>query len=208
MRSTYNPLTTRETLRGVELLLEMGKPPQEIGNMIMLTNAQSPGDVEETMTQLYQRYGMRTCLMSLKPVDELGKLYPMLPRAEDVNTAYRARDKLFLNGRNMGCQDLPKNYCGTTLFVSFDGRISSCYSLRRNLGSVREHTLEDIVASNASSLFFTEFRKEEHEVVCGSCEKELCWGCRANAFYFGNGAYSQDPLCPLSGRPSKVDLPY
>jgi MoaA/NifB/PqqE/SkfB family radical SAM enzyme len=173
----------------------------------MLTSAQNPADVRETMSHLYTRYGIRTCLMSLKPVDETGKLYPMLPRAEDVNAAYRIRDDLFLDGRNMGCQDLPKQYCGTTMFVSFDGRVSSCYSLRRNLGSVREHTLEDLVASNASSLFFTEFRKDEHEIVCNSCEKDLCWGCRANAFYFGSGAYSQDPICPRSGQ-SKVELPY
>lgn len=208
MRSTYNPLTTRETLRGVELLLEMGKPPQELGNMLMLTASQSPGDVKETMSHLYTRYGMRTCLMTLKPVDETGRLYPMLPRAEDVSAAYRIRDELFLDNHNMGCQDLPKQYCGTTLFISNDGRVSSCYSLRRNLGSVREQTLEDIIASNSSTLFFTEFRKHEHDVVCGSCEKQLCWGCRANAFYFGAGAYSQDPLCPRSGHSSKVDLPY
>lgn len=208
MRSTYNPLTTRETLRGVELLLEMGKPPQEIGNLLMLTASQTPEDVKETMSYLYQHYGLRTCLMSLKPVDETGRLYPMLPRVEDVNAAYQIRDGLFLGGHNMGCQDLPKQYCGTTLFISNDGRVSSCYSLRRNLGSVREHTLEDIITSNSSSLFFTEFRKEEHNIVCSSCEKEPYWGCRANAFYFGGGAYSQDPLCPRSGPSQKVDLPY
>jgi MoaA/NifB/PqqE/SkfB family radical SAM enzyme len=208
MRSSYNPLTTRETLRGVELLLEMGKPPQEMGNMLMMTASQSPEDVKETMSYLYEHYGLRTCLMSLKPVDETGRLYPMLPRVEDANTAYRMRDELFLNGHNMGCQDLPKQYCGTTLFISNDGRVSSCYSLRRNLGSVREQTLEDIISSNSSSLFFTEFRKDEHNIVCSSCEKDICWGCRANAFYFGGGAYTPDPLCPRSGRSSKVDLPY
>jgi MoaA/NifB/PqqE/SkfB family radical SAM enzyme len=208
MRSSYNPLTTRETLRGVELLLEMGKPPQEMGNLLMLTAFQPIGDVKETMSHLYVHYGLRTCLMSLKPVDETGRLYPMLPRVDDVNAAYKIRDDLFLKGHNMGCQDLPKQYCGTTIFISNDGRVSSCYSLRRNLGSVREHTLEDIISSNTSSLFFTEFRKEEHNIVCNSCERDLCWGCRANAFYFGGGAYSQDPLCPRSGSSSKVDLPY
>lgn len=209
MRSTYNPLTTRETLRGIELLLEMGKPAREIGNLLMLTAAQTSEDVRETMSYLHQKYSIRTCLMSLKPVDETGKLYPLLPRADVVGEAYRARDELFMDGRNMGCQDFPRQYCGTTMFISNDGQVSSCYSLRRNLGSVREHTLEDIVASNASSLFFTEFRKEEHNVVCKECERDLCWGCRANAFYFGSGAYTQDPLCPRSGRvPDKVALPY
>ena len=97
--------------------------------------------------------------MSLKPVDETGKLYPLLPRPEDVAEAYRWRDKLFLGGRDMGCQDFPSEYCGTTVFLSLDGRVSTCYSLRRNLGSVREDTFEDIVSNASSSLFFTGFRK-------------------------------------------------
>jgi MoaA/NifB/PqqE/SkfB family radical SAM enzyme len=207
MRSTYNPLTTRETLRGVELLLDMGKPANEIGNLLMLTSYQTSQDVKETMTYLYNKLGVRTCLMSLKPVDDAGKLTAMIPKAEEVSAAYRLRDEMFLGGQSMGCQDFPRQFCGSTLFISNDGRVSSCYSLRRNLGSVRESNLEDLVASNASSLFFTEFREIEPSVVCKSCDKQLCWGCRANAFYFGNGAYSPDPLCPRSSH-SKISLPY
>jgi len=208
MRSSYNPATTRDTLKGIELLEEMGKPAREIGNLLMMTAAQDITDVKDTMSHLYHKYGVRTCLMSLKPVDETGKLYPLLPRPEDVAEAYRVRDRLFLGGRDMGCQDFPREYCGTTVFVSQDGRVSSCYSLRRNLGSVREDTFEDIVANAASSLFFTGFRKYSDEVVCGSCDRELCWGCRANAFYFGGGTYLKDPICPRSPEPRKTLLPY
>jgi MoaA/NifB/PqqE/SkfB family radical SAM enzyme len=208
MRSSYNPLTTRDTLKGIELLEDMGKSPGEIGNMLMMTTAQDVEDVKETMTHLYKRYNLRTCLMTLKPVDETGKLYPLLPRPEDVAEAFRCRDHLFLGGRDMGCQDFPREYCGTTIFISLDGRVSSCYSLRRNLGSVREDTLEDIVTNASSSLFFTGFRKYSDEVVCGACDRELCWGCRANAFYFGGGSYLKDPLCPRSGEVRKSILPY
>jgi MoaA/NifB/PqqE/SkfB family radical SAM enzyme len=208
MRSSYNPRTTRDTLKGIELLEEMGKPPQQIGNMLMMTAAQDVEDVKETMSHLYSQYGVRTCLMSLKPVDETGKLYPLLPRPEDVAEAYRWRDKLFLGGRDMGCQDFPREYCGTTIFLSLDGRVSTCYSLRRNLGSVREDTLDDIVSNASSSLFFTGFRKYSDEVVCGSCDQELCWGCRANAFYFGGGSYLKDPICPRCGESRKTILPY
>jgi MoaA/NifB/PqqE/SkfB family radical SAM enzyme len=208
MRRSYTPLTTRETLKGIELLQDMGKPAYEIGNLVMLTSVQSNEDVRRTMETLYTEHGIRTCLMSLKPVDEAGRLTALVPTAEAVDAAYRSRDELFMTGHNMGCQDFPKEYCGTTLFVSVDGHVSSCYSLRRKLGSVRESTLEDIVARNTSFLFFTEYRKEERNVTCPTCETALCWGCRANAFYFGNGAYSQDPLCAMGGQRSKVDLPY
>lgn len=208
MRSSYNPRITRDTLRGIELLEEMGKPSQQIGNLLMMTAAQDVEDVKETMTYLYSRYGVRTCLMSLKPVDETGKLYPLLPRPEDVAEAYRSRDQLFLGGRDMGCQDFPREYCGTTVFISLDGRVSTCYSLRRNLGSVREDTLDDIVSNASSSLFFTGFRKYTDEVVCGSCDRELCWGCRANAFYFGGGSYLKDPICPRSAETRRHVLPY
>jgi MoaA/NifB/PqqE/SkfB family radical SAM enzyme len=198
MRSSYNPITTRDTLKGVELLLEMGKPAKDIGNLLMLTSAQSIEDVRETMTVLLDHYGMRTCLMSLKPVDEIGRLTPLLPRPEVVAEAYRIRDSLFLQGRSMGCQDFPREYCGTTVFVSLDGKVSSCYSLRRNLGSVREHTLDDIVSASSSSLFFTGFRDHTDEVVSCSCNQELCWGCRANAYYFGGGTYQKDPFCDIN----------
>jgi len=208
MRSSYNPRTTRDTLKGIELLEDMGKPPQEIGNLLMMTASQDVSDVKETMRYLYQRYGVRTCLMSLKPVDDTGKLYSLLPRPADVSEAYLYRDKLFLGGRDMGCQDFPREYCGTTVFISLDGRVSSCYSLRRNLGSLREDTFEDIVAKASSSLFFTGFRKYSDEIVCGSCDPELCWGCRANAFYFGGGSYLKDPICPRSAESRKTTLPY
>jgi MoaA/NifB/PqqE/SkfB family radical SAM enzyme len=207
MRSSYNPITTRDTIKGVELLLEMGKPAKEIGNLVMLTSAQSIEDVRETMTVLLDRYGIRTCLMSLKPVDESGKPAPLLPRPEMVSEAYRIRDSLFLPGRSMGCQDFTREYCGTTVFVSLDGRVSSCYSLRRNLGSVREHTLDDILSDSSSSLFFTGFRDHIDEVVCSSCDQELFWGCRANAYYFGGGTYQKDPLCDINPNAPR-QMPY
>jgi MoaA/NifB/PqqE/SkfB family radical SAM enzyme len=207
MRSSYNPLTTRDTLKGVELLLEMGKSPREIGNLLMMTWAQGVDDVRSTMGTLLERYGIRTCLMSLKPVDETGRLNRMIPRPEVVAEAFRARDALFLGGRTMGCQDFPREYCGTTVFVSLDGRVSSCYSLRRNLGSVREHTLDDIISTASSSLFFTGFRDHADEVIGCSCDQELCWGCRANAYYFGGGTYQKDPLCDINANVPRK-MPY
>jgi MoaA/NifB/PqqE/SkfB family radical SAM enzyme len=79
LRSSYNPLTTRDTLRGVELLHDLGKPPQDVGNLLMLTSVQRLEDVKETMSLLYERYGMRTCLMSLKTVDHSAQVSGMLP---------------------------------------------------------------------------------------------------------------------------------
>lgn len=207
IRSKYDPATVQDTLKGIELLLEMGKPPTDIGNMLMFTSMQGLADVRRTMTDLHQRYGIRTCLMSLKPVDESGRNSALLPAPETVAAAYRVRDDLFLSNRSMGCQDFPREYCGTTLFISLDGRVSSCYSLRRKLGSVREQSLEDIVAAASSSLFFTGFRDHEDTEVGCSCDEHLCWGCRANAYYFGGGSYQRDPICS-SNPPYTNSVPY
>lgn len=208
MRSSYNPATMRDTLRGVELLQDIGKPPAEIGNLLMLTSAQGLEDVKETMNVLYEKYGMRTCLMSLKPVDGSGEVNAMLPSPETVSAAYSYRDSLFLQGHTMGCQDFPREYCGTTVFISLDGVVSSCYSLRRELGSVREQDLGDIIMRGSSSLFFNEFRKGAGQMVCRSCDKKICWGCRANAFYFGEGADSRDPLCSNDPGLARVNPPH
>jgi len=207
LRHTYNPRQVGDTFAGLELLLEAGKPPHEVANLIMLTAHHTPEDVEATMSYMHQRYGVRTILMSLKPVDERGALYAHLPRAEDVNLAYRHRDEMFLSGHGMGCQDVPKQYCGTCIFVSLDGDVSSCYALRRTLGNVREQTLEDIVQAHSSSLFFTPYRGIDHGASCSACDGEACWGCRANAFYFGNGVYGEDPLCQHS-RGTSDNCPY
>jgi MoaA/NifB/PqqE/SkfB family radical SAM enzyme len=208
LRDSYNPLNVRETLKGLELLLEAGKPASQRCNLIMLTNAQSVEDVQKTMETLYRKYGVRTCLMSLKPVEDKGRLVKLIPRPENVNAAYRLRDNLFLKGKSMGCQDFPKQFCGTTVFVSIDGKVSSCYSLRRNLGSIRDQTFEDIVARNTSSLLFTEVRQDDFSSHCHACDRHLCWGCRANAFYFGSGASSEDRLCQFSGPVTDDKCPY
>jgi len=198
LRYTYHPRQVRATISGLELLLEAGKSPCDVANVIMLTAHHTPEDVKKTMDFMYRRYRISTCLMSLKPVDERGSIYSYLPRAEDVSAAYRLRDEKFLGGRGMGCQDFPKHYCGTCVFVSQDGRVSSCYSLRRTLGDLREQSLEEIVRFNASSLFFTPYRENDESVTCSMCDNNLCWGCRANAFYFAGSAYSEDPLCSHS----------
>lgn len=208
LRNSYNPRAIHDTLKGLEMLLDVGKPPEEVSNLVMLTSYHTVEDVRATMGTLLRDYRVRTVLMSLKPVDDRGTLYPFLPRADDVNQAYRARDDMFLRGRGMGCQDFPKQYCGTCVFISLDGKVSSCYSLRRSLGNVREHTFEDIVAANTSSLFFTPYRSSDHGASCSMCDQTACWGCRANAFYFGRGVYAEDPLCGHSHKSTGSDIPY
>lgn len=198
LRYNYHPRQVRATITGLEMLLEAGKPPCDIANMIMLTAHHTPEDVKKTMEFMYRRYRVSTCLMSLKPVDERGSIYSYLPRTQDVNTAYRRRDEMFLSGRGMGCQEFPKQYCGSCVFVSRDGKVSPCYSLRRTLGNVREQSLGDIIDSNSSSLFFTPYRKNDRSATCSACDSNLCWGCRANAFYFAGSAYLEDPLCSHS----------
>ena len=137
IRESYNPKIAREVLLGLKMLLEVGKPSDEVCNLIMLTNKQSLEDVNTTMVTMYKEYGIRTCLMSLKPVDERGALSDLIPKAEDVRRAFHLRDELFLNGRAMGCMDFTKECCGTCVFVSLDGYVSSCYSIRRSVGSIK-----------------------------------------------------------------------
>ena len=57
--------------------------------------------------------------------------------------------------------------------------------------------MEEIIRSNASSLFFTPYRTNDRG-ACTACDGDLCWGCRANAFYFAASAYTEDPLCSHS----------
>ncbi len=208
IRESYNPKIAREVLLGLKMLLEVGKPSDEVCNLIMLTNKQSLEDVNTTMVTMYKEYGIRTCLMSLKPVDGRGALSDLIPKAEDVRRAFHLRDELFLNGRAMGCMDFTKECCGTCVFVSLDGYVSSCYSIRRSVGSIRDAPLEDIIKYASTQLLFTEFRKLTEENEHTNCDMALCWGCRANALYFGAGVYSKDPLSDVREAVGKIHSPY
>jgi MoaA/NifB/PqqE/SkfB family radical SAM enzyme len=197
IRDSYNHNAVRENLKGLRTLINCGKPNRQVCNTIMLTNAHTLNDVEETMGTLFKDMGVRTCLMSLKPIDPVSRITKLLPPQDMVKEAYRLRDLLFLGSYGLGCQDFPKQYCGTTLFISLSGEVSPCYSMRRSVGSIRDHSLRDILARNSSTLLFENLRGDGSPGA--SCAKskngDLCWGCRANAFYYGAGMSAQDPFC-------------
>ncbi len=208
LRDSYNHRTISRTLGGLETMLTVGKPSNQMCNLIMLTSVHTLQDVEQTVTTLLSGFGVRSCLMSLKPTRPGKGLTKLVPSPELVRDAYRLRDLLLLGSTGMGCQDFPKQLCGSTVFVSLQGEVSPCYSFRRSVGSIRDRSLSDLVQSNSSSLLFNDLR--ENKDRGSDCPQgkgsDLCWGCRANAFYFGEGAYARDPLCDRLA--SRSNVPY
>lgn len=195
LRDSYNANSVKESLRGIRTLIRCGKPARDVCNTIMVTKAHSLEDLQQTMFSLYNEFGIRTCLMSLKPVHEDEKIAEFVPDEDLLRRAYQLRDLLFLGNKSLGCQDVPRQYCGSTIFVSLTGTVSPCYSLRTPVASIREHSLREILSTRSSPLLFGELRDsqavEEENERGGSF-----WGCRANAYYFGSGPTGKDPICP------------
>lgn len=206
LRDSYNHRTISRTLSGLETMLSVGKPSHQVCNLIMLTSVHTLQDVERTIATLLKDFGVRSCIMSLKPVRPGEDLAKLVPSPELVRDSYRLRDLLLLGSTGMGCQDFPKQFCGSTIFVSHQGEVSPCFSFRRSVGSIRDSSLPDLVSNNSSSLLFNDLRGEKDRGP--GCPQgkgsDLCWGCRANAFYFGEGAYARDPLCDRQALKSNV----
>jgi len=194
LRISFDETVLNEVLGGMETVLDAGKPPDLVINKLMVTSLHHGEDIRRTITYLRSRFNMNTSLMSLKP---MGGAKGLLPCPDTVMEAFRLQDSSFPEPALFSFQDCSKHYCGTTFFVDLEGGVSPFYSLRRSVGSVRDEPLRRIVEENRESLFFSRLRDPDSiPRLCRSCRKgDRCWGCRANAYYFGEGFDSEDPLC-------------
>jgi radical SAM protein with 4Fe4S-binding SPASM domain len=189
-------------LNGIEELLSMGYPPEQLVNSVTFTGLQSAKDMIKTMEYFYEQYGVLTSInvyhTYLRPGSDPRDLGKFIPDRKEVSAVYRWYKNL------VGVKELPMNcvnkqYCSATLAVLNNGYVTPCATIREeNEGlNVKTHEFKDIVEANRDYLNFKFFKdKKNLPPDCQRCLlNDECFGCRSRAFAAGKGIYGKDPRC-------------
>jgi radical SAM protein with 4Fe4S-binding SPASM domain len=188
-------------IKGVDNVLSLGKDPNTLFNCITFTKILAGGDIRRTIDFFYIEKGMRTCLTQMCKVGAALEHPEWIPNPEEVRESVRTRDSInYLNSNlSISTMDTNKFYCGGTICVTIDGDVTPCSVIRIGFGNVNELSLEEIINTNKKSLLYTDLRDKKN--LPGSCEtcrnNNICWGCRASAYYENGDILAKDPNCDL-----------
>ncbi|MGC9332222.1 MAG: radical SAM/SPASM domain-containing protein [Bacteroidales bacterium] len=189
-------------LNGVEDLLSMGYPPEQLLNSVTFTGLQSSEDMIKTMEYFYKQYGVHTSInvyhTYLRPGYDPHDLKKFIPERKEVSAVYRWYKNL------VGVKELPMNcvnkqYCSATLAVLNNGYVTPCATIREENDRLNGKTnrFKHIVEANRDYLNFKFFKDIKNlPEDCQKCPlNDECFGCRSRAFAAGKGIYGKDPRC-------------
>src|SRR3990170_540901 len=192
----------KKILNGVENLFGLGKSEDNILNCITYTKLQKPEDVKKTIAWFWKNKGIRSCVVSFKPAGFGNKMPELKPSLEDIKNVFEYRDALNYQGSpyKLGSQDVNKFYCGTMFCITFDGNVTPCSVIREGITSVHQKRLREIISEHLDDLIFTRMHRPENlPAGCSDCDNnQVCWGCRANAWYYASDLEAADPTCWLN----------
>jgi radical SAM protein with 4Fe4S-binding SPASM domain len=196
-------------LSGVEDLLSMGYPPEQILNSVTYTGLQSSDDMIKTIEYFYKHYGVQTSIniyhTYLRPEYDPHDLKKFIPERKEVIKVYQWYKNL------IGVKELPMNcvnkqYCSATLAVLNNGYVTPCATIRQenDVLNVKNNRFKNIVKANRNYLNFKFFKNKNNlPLDCQICPlNDECFGCRSRAFAAGNGIYGKDPRCFRSNKKS------
>jgi radical SAM protein with 4Fe4S-binding SPASM domain len=185
-------------LTGIKNLQSLGKNPNEIFNSITFTKPIAK-DVEHTIRFFYDTYGIRTCLTQMCLTGLATEHPEWVPNLEEIKAACNVRDQINYQGspHSFSSMDTNKYYCGNMICITVEGDVTACSVIRKSLGNIHQESLEQIIEKNREELLWLKLRKPENLLgYCSQCDhNEVCWGCRAAAFYDSGDACGIDPKC-------------
>jgi len=185
-------------LKGVENVQELGKKPEQMMNCITFTKPVAK-DVRNTIQYFYEKKGMNTCLTQLCPSGLAQDHREWVPTQKEIQTACEIRDAINYPDSSLSfcSMDTNKFYCGGMICVTVDGDVTPCSVIRKSYGNIHLAPLATIVKNHRKELLFMPLRAPSSmNGTCSSCKNsEVCWGCRATAFYEQGDLYGKDPKC-------------
>lgn len=190
-----DPSTLEKKMQGYRNILEAGFPSDKIWVLITYTKPVVES-IEETLDWYIDEMGARSiCIIAFKTSGFGQKRPEWEPSLSEVKKAveYRAK-KLGQHWLRFGASDGSFFYCRTQFGVKFYGGVVPCTPLvEMEVGNVYEESLIDIMNKHRSTLLYN------HDIkgFCGeSCEnRDICFGCRLNAFYYTGEIDGSDPKC-------------
>ncbi len=191
-----------KVLKGIDNLIALGKSEDDLLNCITYTNLQTPQDIKNTIRWFWEEKGIKTCLVLFKPAGCGNKMPDLKPSMDEIREVYEYRNKINYSGLSacLGSQDVHKFYCGTMFCVTFEGEITPCSLIRESVDSIYKRSLKEIIDAHLEDLIFIRLHDPQNlPVGCHRCpNNNVCWGCRASAWYYASCAQAADPTCWLN----------
>ncbi len=189
------PRTLERKICGFRYLQEAGFPQEKLTAVITLSKPIIQ-TFEETLDWLVDEIGIRyVCICSLKGIGFGKNLQHLEPSLSEYRRAheYHAK-KLGEHWLRIGSTDFGKYFCRTYFQVHANGNVSPCNPLRElSVGSIYEEDLRTIYEHHRDHLLC----RYEIKGYCGTeCpNRDVCFGCRANAYYYLGDVQESDPKC-------------
>ncbi|MFX1517909.1 MAG: radical SAM protein, partial [Promethearchaeota archaeon] len=131
----------KDTLQGIQNLIDLGKPPSEIINCLALTGLQAGEDFRNTVQYFHSQFGIPVTFISYKPTSK----DPRLPiTSQQIKEAERVKTDICY-GPNVPIipQCVSKFYCGTTASILPEvgdptvGNLTVCSRIRQSFGKLK-----------------------------------------------------------------------
>ncbi|MFX0067421.1 MAG: radical SAM/SPASM domain-containing protein [Candidatus Hermodarchaeota archaeon] len=191
-----HPSFIKATFDGLEELISLGKSPNELLNCMTFSSLVANKRFEEIVDFFMENYGMTTSIVVYKPV--VPGLDYLIPNLEQVRHAVE-----YKNQKNFSVevpaipQCVSKFYCGTTASVMVNGGLSVCSRIRHAVAKLGNRRFKE--AFNEYRDILVTKQLQQHQFLDPSCQKcafnNICWGCRANAWYYNKSFFAGDPKC-------------
>jgi MoaA/NifB/PqqE/SkfB family radical SAM enzyme len=195
-RIHHNPKTLQARLQGYRNLLDAGYSPDKVTNIITLTKT-SAERIEETIDFFVDEMGSQSICIAVFKGEGYGQtISEWEPGLSKINRAYHYRaQKLGEHWLKLGTIGTSFYYCRTAIAVTGGGDVLPCACCRELIaGSIYQENLGDILERRRDTLLFNHSIKG----YCGDGEcpnRELCFGCRANALRYPGDVTESDPKC-------------
>jgi radical SAM protein with 4Fe4S-binding SPASM domain len=186
-------------ITGVDNLIDLGKNSKAMFNCITFVKLLASEDIRQTIRFFFKEKGMRTCLTQMCRVGSALEHPEWIPTNEEIKEAVSIRDSINYpdSKKSMSTMDANKFYCGGAICVTIDGDVTPCSVIRKGFGNVHDETLKTIIEKNKDTLLYTELRDPNNlPGNCRTCNNnDICWGCRASAYYEAGDILAQDSKC-------------
>ncbi|MBI2061102.1 MAG: radical SAM protein [Nitrospirae bacterium] len=179
--------------QALENLKEAGFHPSRIMPCLTLTKPIARS-IERTLDYLVDEWGAGYVPMFVYHPIGQGTDDAFTPNRDEIRRAYEYRaKKMGDHWLRIGPTECGKFYCRSKFHITYDGRVLPCAVLYDfEVGNVNREPLKEIVSKNATKLCY-DF---DIHGPCAKCaDSDVCWGCRANAYFYSGDITGSDPMC-------------
>jgi MoaA/NifB/PqqE/SkfB family radical SAM enzyme len=191
-----NPRTLERKVRCYRELLEAGLPPERAIACITYTKAAAER-IEETIDWYVDEMKVRWITFTPFKCEGFGGTHrDWEPSKDDLRRAVEYRAKKFgdENYLRFGSTDGGIAVCKAVFVAKFTGQVTICPMLYDfSVGDFYQESLMEIFEKRRDDLTFNSPVKG----YCGEgCpDREVCFGCRANAYHYLGDLWASDPKC-------------